>query len=70
MFYLSLNIHLKVANIFFMALQVSGLAFYPLLSPTLMNNQQGTKLKSKQYLLHVVEEVKCLILQDVDMPYV
>lgn len=57
MFYLSLNEHLKVANIFCMALKVSVLVFYPLLSLTPMNNQQGIKLKSKQYLLHVLEEV-------------
>lgn len=40
-----------------MALKVSVLVFYPLLSLTPMNNQQGIKLKSKQYLLHVLEEV-------------
>lgn len=53
-----------------MALKVSVLVFYPLLSLIPMNNQQGIKLKSKQYLLHVLEEVECLILQDVDVPCV
>lgn len=60
----------KVANIFCMVLKVSVLVFYPLLSLTPMNNQLGIKLKSKQYLLRVLEEVKCLVLQDVDVPCV
>lgn len=40
-----------------MALKVSVLVFCPLFSLTPMNNQQGIKLKSKQHLLHVLEEV-------------
>lgn len=45
-FYLSLNTYLKLVNIFCMALKVSVLVFYPLLSLTLMNNQHEIKLKS------------------------
>lgn len=56
-FYSSLSTQFKESNIFCMALKVSVLVFCPLFSLTPMNNQQGIKLKSKQHLLHVLEEV-------------
>lgn len=56
-FYSSLSIQFKESNIFCMALKVSVLVFYPLFILTPMNNQQRIKLKSKQHLLHVLEEV-------------
>lgn len=56
-YYLSLNSHLKVATIFHMALKVSSSIFYPFITLKPVNNQHGIKLKSKQYLLHMLEDV-------------
>lgn len=56
-FYLSLSILLKLTTMFSVALKVSCLVFYPLLGLIPVNNQHRIKLKSKQYLLHELEEV-------------